>query len=393
MRVAFVVQRYGLEINGGAELLCRQVVERLAPQFEIDVLTTCAQDYVTWENVYPAGLDRVNGIPVHRFAATGTRELKFGERSAWIYTHPHILHDEMAWLEAQGPVVPDLLRYLVDQHDAYDAFVFFTYIYYPTVLGLRLVSDRALLVPTAHEEPPIHLDIYNALFHTPRGILYNTVEERELLEELFGIDYIPNAVVGVGVDIPQQLDGAAFRHRYGLVDVPYVVYVGRVSPSKNCPTLLEYFVRYKEAHPGPLTLVLVGYQEIPIPNRPDILGLGFVPDKDRFEAIAESELLLLPSKFESLSMVFLESLKLGVPVLCDGTSAVLRGHCARSNAALHYDTYPEFEASLALLLRDQRLRKKLGKNGKRYVSDHYTWDRVLQQYHQLLQQVVSMPWW
>lgn len=392
MRIAFVVQRYGLEVNGGAELLCRQVVEHLVPEFEIEVLTTCAQDYVTWENAYPPGATTVNGIPVRRFPTTRTREKKFGARSAWIYSHPHTLQDEWDWLHAQGPVAPDLLHYIAEHRSDYSAFVFFTYIYYPTVLGLRLVADRALLVPTAHDEPPIYLNMYKPLFHSPRAMIYNTVEEKQLLEDLFGIEHIPGDVVGVGIDAPRRLDPESFRRQHNR-HTPYVVYVGRVSASKSCDVLLDSFVRYKAAHPGPLALVLVGQVEIPIPQRPDIISLGFVPDEIKFNAIAGAELFLLPSKFESLSIAFLESLAVGTPVLCEGTSAVLRGHCLRSNAALYYLNYPEFEAGLELLLTNQRLRQSLSRRGKQYVERTFTWKQVVQKYRRLLTQTVQTPWW
>ncbi|RLC82983.1 MAG: glycosyltransferase family 1 protein [Chloroflexi bacterium] len=392
MHIAFVVQRYGLKVSGGAELLCRQVVEHLAPEFEIEVLTTCAQDYVTWENVYPTGLDMINGIPVRRFPTVRTREKDFGARSAWIFSHLHTLQDEMEWLYAQGPVSPDLLRYLVEHHLDYDAFVFFTYIYYPTALGLRLVADRALLVPTAHDELPIYLNVYKAMFHAPRAIIYNTIEERQFLQDLFDIEHIPGQVTGVGVDVPERLDAQLFRRRYNI-DSPYVLYVGRISPSKSCDTLIDYFIRYKAVHPGSLTLVLVGRAEIPIPKRPDIVAVGFVPDEDKFNAIAGAELFLLPSKFESLSIVFLESLAMGTPVLCDGASAILRGHCRRSNAALYYHNYPEFEPSLELLLKNPHLRQSLGCNGKQYVEQFYTWDQVVKKYRRLLTEVTENHWW
>lgn len=393
MRLAFVVQRYGLEINGGAERLCREVVERLSPEFEIEVLTTCAQDYTTWENAYPAGQEVINGITVRRFPSIRTRSSDFGALSAWLYTHPHTLQDELNWLYAQGPVVPDLLRYIAERRLDYDVFIFFTYIYYPTALGLRLVADRALLVPTAHDEPPIYLDIYKALFHAPRAILYNTPEEKKLLEGLFDIEYIPNEIVGMGIEIPSHLDPDSFRHKYNIT-TPYVIYVGRVSPSKNCPTLVEYFTRYKAFRPqSPLTLVLVGRPEFLIPERADILALGFLSEEDKCNAIAGADLFILPSRYESLSIAFLESLAVGTPVLCDGTSAVLRGHCLRSNAALYYLNYPEFEASLDLLLENPVLRQKLGRNGMQYLRQNYTWDQVIRKYRYLINEVSRTPWW
>jgi glycosyltransferase involved in cell wall biosynthesis len=392
MRIAFVVQRYGLEVSGGSELHCRQWVEHLRPYYEIEVLTTCAQDYVTWENSYPPGLDDVNGIPVRRFPVVRPRAEDFGEFSAKIFARKNALQDEIKWLCDQGPLAPELIEFIGRHRFDYDVFVFFTYIYYPTALGCRMVPERAVLVPTAHNEPPLYLNMYKALFHSPRTILYNTPEEKRLVHTVFGVDYIPHDVVGVGLDLPSGLRPDAFREKYDI-DGPYVIYVGRISRSKNCDTLLEYFARYKKTYPDePLKLVLVGKSEFGIPDDPDILPTGFVSDPDKFDAMAGARALLMPSKLESLSIVLLESMGVGVPVLCAGDNDVLRGHCIRSNAGLYYRTYPEFAESLRFLLGDGNTRARLGRNGTRYVADNYTWEIVVEKCRRMIEYVGGWQW-
>jgi hypothetical protein len=74
LRVAFVVQRYGLEVNGGSEALCRMIAERMARFHNVEVLTTRAVDYVTWQDEYPEGIEEVNGIRVRRFGVDHPRE-------------------------------------------------------------------------------------------------------------------------------------------------------------------------------------------------------------------------------------------------------------------------------------------------------------------------------
>jgi glycosyltransferase involved in cell wall biosynthesis len=392
MRVAFIVQRYGLEIGAGSELHCRQWVERLRPFYDIEVITTCAHDYVTWENVYPSGLDDVNGVPVHRFPIVRPRASDFGSFSSWIYAKDHVLEDEYKWLCDQGPLVPELIEYIGRHRFDYDVFIFFTYIYYSTALGLRIVPERALLVPTAHNEPPLYLDIYKALFHSPQAILFNTPEEKQLVHTVFGVEHIPHDVVGVGVDLPEENDQASFRAKFGLGD-SYIIYIGRVSRSKNCDTLLDYFLRYKTAFPTePLKLVLVGSIEFQVPKHPDIAALGYVSDQDKFDALAGAELFVLPSRFESLSMALLESLGMGVPALCAGDSAVVRGHCLRSNAGLYYRTYDEFCESLRVLLGNRGLRRRMGLNGKQYVADNYTWDVVVNKCRDKIDYVNGCHW-
>src|ERR687884_679017 len=102
VKFAFIVQRYGAEVLGGSEQLCRLLAERLANQHEVEVLTTCARDYVTWKNEYPEGTDRVRGVTVRRFANQGTRDIAaFDRYSDWIFGNPHSADEEMEWLKQQ----------------------------------------------------------------------------------------------------------------------------------------------------------------------------------------------------------------------------------------------------------------------------------------------------
>ena len=75
MKVAVVVQRYGADINGGAELHARYIAEHLARHTEVEVLTTCARDYVTWRNELPAGVEQIGGVTVRRFPVARARDV------------------------------------------------------------------------------------------------------------------------------------------------------------------------------------------------------------------------------------------------------------------------------------------------------------------------------
>jgi len=183
MKLAFIIQRYGTEVLGGSEHLCRLVAERLAAQHEVEVLTTCARDYVTWKNEYPEGPDRIRGVTVRRFANARTRDLAaFNAYSDWIYSHPHSRAEELEWLKQQGPWCPALVDFLRRQHQHYDVLVFFTYLYAPTVLGLEIAPGRSVLIPTAHDEPAIKLDIFKDVFAKPAALCYLTESERQFVQ-------------------------------------------------------------------------------------------------------------------------------------------------------------------------------------------------------------------
>ena len=202
MRIAFIVQRYGIEILGGSEYHCRLIAERMAGQHDVDVLTTCARDYITWANEYPEGSERINGVTVRRFANAHTRDIDaFNRYSDWIFHNPHTRDDEMSWLEQQGPWCPALLDHLAGHWQSYDAVIFFTYLYAPTVLGLQIAAERSILAPTAHNEPAIHLEIYTEMFQRPKAIAFNTEVEKAFLKATFDIRAVAEETVGCGVDL------------------------------------------------------------------------------------------------------------------------------------------------------------------------------------------------
>ena len=373
MKVAFVVQRYGPEVNGGAELLCRWVAEHLVPYGDIHVLTTCALDYMRWENVYPAGEDVQNAVHVHRFPVDYPRNVRLFERySRSLFMEQHTYLDELEWMRQQGPVSTELLDYIEQQRAAFDAFIFITYLYATSYFGLPLVPGKAILVPAAHDEPMLYLSMFRALFNIPRYIIFNTHAEQRLVHRVFGNRHIPSSVVGTGINVPADVSAERFRRKYGLRG-PFVLYVGRIDKSKNVPELLDYFSHVQGAHLPDLKLVLIGRGPAQIPPHPAIVPLGFVSEEDKFDALQAAAVLIVPSRYESLSMTVLEAWLMGKPVLVNGACDVLKEQCLRSNGGLYYRNYDEFALVLRTLLSLPELQSQLGRQGQVYTRASYSW--------------------
>lgn len=392
-KLALVVQRYGLEVNGGAELHARQLTEHLAGHYDIEVFTTKAIDYVTWKNEYTEDVEQINGITVRRFGVDKKRnESKFSRLSSQVIGVSHTDELEEEWFDAQGPYCPSLIHYIEEHADDYDAFIFMTYLYYTTVRGLPKVKDKAILIPTAHDEPPIYLNYFNRLFKMPKGIFYNTVEEKKFIEQKFNnADIINNdGFGGVGVEVPDVIDADGFKKEHGIEH--YMVYVGRIDEAKGCRQMFEYFDRYKKenADKADFKLVLMGKPIIEIPKRDDIISLGFVSDQVKFNVIAGSDFLIMPSQFESLSMVVLEALSLKVPVLVNGRCLVLKGHCTHGNAGLYYRSYYEFAGCINYYLSHEKERKLIGESGYKYVNDNYRWDVIIQRFCDMVEKVTKI---
>lgn len=377
-----------MEVNGGAELLTRQLAERMTGSYDVHVFTSKAIDYMTWADEYDKDEEVLNGVTVHRFSVAKQRvQDEFDAINGRFLSAGLTSEEEEEWLKAQGPYVPDLIDEIRDKKDEYDVFLFCTYLYYTTVMGIREVADKSIVLPFAHNEPFLRMKIYDPVFKTPAAFLFETDEERKLIRSKYCNYRIPFKFGGAGVDVPDDVSADRFKAKYGLED--YIIYVGRIDEGKNCPELFDFFARYKKAHPSDLKLVLLGKPVIKIPDDKDIVSLGFVSEQDKFDGVAGAKVLVLPSKFESLSIVVLEAFSLKIPVLVNSECAVLKGHCDKSGGGFAYNSYHGFESKLLQLLRHDEMRADMGLKGYEYVGKNFNWNTIIRKLSALVEFVAG----
>lgn len=388
MNLAFVVQRYGADIAGGSEAHCRELAERLSGRHNITVLTTCSRDYVTWENTLPEGTTTERGVRVMRFPVGQPRRLKaFADLSDEVFDGRVSLERQAEWFRENGPVVPRLLDHLRTHGADYDLVLFWTFRYFPSFFGVPLVEDRAVLVPTAEDDAAVHLPILEDFFQHPAGYLFLTPEEQVLVSTRAGRPLCPSATIGIGLDPSTEIPS---RRPLDVMDIPrdYVLYLGRIDRNKGCHTLLEYFQEYASTHDAP-TLVLAGPAKLQIPSHPRIRALGYVSDEARSALLTHARVLVVPSPYESLSIVLLEGWNHAVPALVNAHCRVLAGQVTRANGGLYYRSSAEFAETLSYLLTKDREREILGRQGLAYVEREYRWPTVLDRVEALLASVKS----
>ena len=389
-RIALVNQRYGLEVNGGSEYYTRLIAERLTAEFEVDVITTKALEYTTWENYYKADEEDINGVHVLRFPVEKLRAKDFNEFNGR-YLNSGVanynVETEEKWFEKQGPFAPAAINYIRENKDKYDIFIFVTYLYYLTVKGLPEVAEKSILIPTAHEEPFIHFKTYENFFKLPKAFVFLTDEEKALVQGLFDCKDKPCRVMGTGVEVPCEPDETGFRSKYGI-EGDYSIYVGRIDEGKCCPELFRYFQEYRKRRPGSsLKLVLMGKPVCEIPKDNDIISLGFVSEEDKFSGISGAKCLVLPSAFESLSISVLEAMTLSVPVIVNGVCEVLKGHCVKSNGGLYYTDYFEFEGVLDYIFSHPEEYSIMRRNAKAYIDSNYRWEVIMRNFSEMINHI------
>jgi len=385
--VALVVQRYGTEVNGGAEVLARRVAGLIEDAVDLTVLTTCALDYGTWADHYPPGEDRVEGVRTLRFPVPEPRDPEAFDRLATrAYAAPGDLALGGEWMRAQGPRAPGLIDHLREHGVEYDAVVFVTYLYATTAEGIGLVADRAILAPTLHDEPPARLAVFDEVFASARLLMFSTPEERAFARERFGVGDDRARIVGAGLDPPPAPDPAPTAVAGGR---DYALCLGRVDASKGVVDLVAMHARYRRARPEGLDLVLMGGGETPLPDEPWLHRAGFVPDQEKHAALAGAALVVIPSAYESLSFTQLEAWSHGRPTLANAASPVLVGQSRRSGGGLWYADADEYAVMLDLLARARPLADAVGRQGHRYVERECSWDRVRAAWLEAIREVAA----
>lgn len=367
-RILVVVQRYGEEVVGGSESHARAAAHRLARWNEVEVATTTALDFWTWAPHYRPGTTQENGVRVHRFPIASGRASDYKEIERKVLFEEHTFEDEQEWLRLQGPHSPALLDFIAREGHGYEVVLFYTYIYEPTAHGLPLVPERAALVSTAHDERPLRLAPFRALFQLPRAFGYLTPEERTLVQREFRNDHIPDEILGIGLDPPPATDPGGFRERRGLRG-PILLYLGQVTEAKGVDELLAMWSEYRSvAREG--TLVLAGPPQMAVPERADVVALGRLREDEKWDALAAADAVVLPSHLESLGIVLLEAWQVGTPVIVPAWNAVTAGQVTRSGGGLTYASRERFPRVLAALLAEGKWR---GRNGKAWVERECAW--------------------
>lgn len=400
-KVAFVVVRYGKDINGGAEYHCQMLAERLVPKYDVEVLTTCVRNVEIGKNDYTEGLEYWNGVLIRRFKADPIHpesEKKYAKAAKparkWrrflyrlrllaplSYLHPvwtYKQKEEVLAMNASIFYSSGLQQFIKEHCGEYKAFIAMSLDYSTFYYTAIYAGDKTVAIPTMHYVGISFRSLLTTAMSKIAYVGFNTGEEQKLGERIFGKALGKHGIISVGIETPKAADWGVTKGKYSLPD-DYLLYVGRITRVKLY-RLLSYFIDYKRRNStSTLQLVLVGGGVVNKIEHPDIIYTGYVSDEEKMSILEHAQIVVNPSNGESLSLILLEAMNEGKAMLVNGHCKVLKEHCAKSDfAAFYYMTNRDFNKKLHKLESSAELRRKMGEKGKQYVRANYNWTLIME---------------
>jgi len=384
-KIGVVIQRFGEEVVGGSEFYALKLLKKLNKKYKFTVYTTTAKNYITWNNEYDEGISFIDGIEVKRYKVLKKRDIKkFNEYSDKFFKKNNkTKEDEENWIIRQGPYCPDLIQAVKNEQKKYDFFFLFTYLYYPIYFSIPLINVPKILFPTTHDEAPLYMKVMNQTFDTPDIILALTEKELSLINKVFPKpkNQIRDIIGGIGIEPDRVIEEKEFLKKYTPI-IPFVFYMGRIDEGKGCNFLIENFLKFSKRNY--IQLLLAGKKNMKIISDFRIKYVGFLSEKEKWQALKAAALYIHPSMFESLSISMLEAMSVGTPVLVNGRSPVMKEHIRKSNAGLYYMDEESFTETLDTIIYNKSLSRNLGINGINYVKKYYSWDKILKKIQKII---------
>lgn len=363
---------------GGSEAVSREAATGFARRgWDVEVLTTCAVDHYSWANEMPAGASEENGVVVRRFPTIREHSSVSSKAHHLIVggTVPS-LDEQISWLDFFFRV-PDLFHHLVRHGTTFDAVVFSPYLFWTTIVGIRAVPERAVAMPCLHDEMYARLDVVRHVLSAPASVWFLSEPEHQLAHRL-GPVAPHHTVTGAGIHIPPSYDPAGFRARHGLTR-PFVLFAGRREEGKGWNWLVEAFDTAVRRDGVDLDLVTIGVGDTgPPPSMAGrVIDLGFLSDHERDNAFAAAAVYVQPSVMESFSRSVMESWLAGTPVVARAGGEVVAWHCRRSGGGVLLSEPGDLGPALRRLADAPDEARAMGRRGRDYVVEQYSWDAVL----------------
>lgn len=389
-KVAVVSSRFHPELSGGAEKLALDFALLLKQKYSVEIFTTAASDYITWKNELPIGDSEWQSIKIHRFPTNFPRNLNRMNKSLnrLLKLADKVKpEEEREFIKMQGPYSPKLCESLLHKEKEFSCIFLIGYLYFPIVELISRLSGKVIFIPTFHDEPVLHLPLYKRLYHANLHYGFNAPEERELYIRHFQKYPRSSRIIGTYIDFPTNTTQMPTPKS----KVFQLTTIGRLDLSKGFDHFFQYLELFKSQNPRiKIKVTCLGANHLPSHFIPSwVESPGYVSQEKKEQVLMETDILLNPSPYESFSIATMEGWTFKKPVLANGNSEVMRGHCLRSKGGLFYLDEKDFVPILNHLIQSVTLRNRMGMNGYNYVEQNFSKEVVSRKLFEFVESVIS----
>ncbi len=198
------------------------------------------------------------------------------------------------------------------------------------------------------------------------------------------ITIIPNAIRSE--DFVNPPPKGQFRDLVGLNEDQFILYLGRLDKRKGVDTLVQAFSALEQSMGAPLKLVLAGpnygYLSV-LKSLVSTLDLDerviFTGPLNRQQVIAaynDASIVVYATHSEGFPLVPLEAGAMGKPIIVSKHSSMDFVRKGNFGLSVDYGNASQLKDAIEILLNDYDLAEKLGKNGKKYVQDNFSWEII-----------------
>jgi glycosyltransferase involved in cell wall biosynthesis len=218
---------------------------------------------------------------------------------------------------------------------------------------------------------------------------YTAEQERDEASQL-GFAHRPLVIpnpVAISHASRRELKGQ-FRARYPqLQDRRIILFLSRIDRKKGLDLLISAFrevvIRFPEA-----ILVIAGDGDTELTESllrlaqdcgvaDSVLWVGFLSGPEKFAAMADADVFVLPSYSENFGVAVVEAMALGVPVILTDQVGIHREVAQHHAGLITAAAVAPLAGAIATVLGDECLRSELGRNAQLIAASQFSADAVI----------------
>ena len=251
--------------------------------------------------------------------------------------------------------------------------------------------------PLIHFEDPSHSNplLWKALDDAASVIACSNYEREGMIRK--GIDPSRIHVIPMGIDLDEwaNSDGERFREKYRLKGKKIILFAGTKGYNKGAIHLLRAVEKIRRERDD-LILVSMGlpteewWRQRGLLSQAHLLDLGYVTEEEKRDAFDACDLFVMPSRYDSFGIVYLEAWRRGKAVIGARVGAIPEViEEGRDGLLVEFGNVDQLASFVLYLLNSPDLCREMGERGREKVFKKFNWGKTLPLIEKVYEEIPS----